>query len=167
MNSPAETRDKTDPLFNPKSFRYNLESLEDYLETGRKVAEDGRLNEAVDLIREAVTRYPDSPTGQYNLGVALFLQVREGRQHPQIWENLAEDEDLQEQALEALSAAIARDPGFIEAYNNLGRLLALRKRYSDAIDVWEKSIAIMPAQPEIVQEIELARTNLAPSKEVV
>src|SRR3954454_297047 len=118
--------DDTGSFKMPEGYRYNLDSLEEYLATGERIANEGRLDEAVDLMREATQRYPESPTGRYNLGVALFLRVREDRAHLDLWEDLAGDEQLVEEAITALEGAIERDGGFVQAYNNLARLYALR-----------------------------------------
>src|SRR5690606_40882671 len=118
-NNAPEVADDT-PL------RYNLDSLDDYIGTTEQIAREGRLDEAVEIMREGVRRYPESPTGRYNLGVALFLRVKKDREHLLLWENLADDEQLAEEAIGALESAIVADPNFVQAYNNLGRLYALK-----------------------------------------
>jgi tetratricopeptide (TPR) repeat protein len=149
------------------SKRYNLDSLEDYLSVSERVAHEGRLDEAVDMLREANKRYPDSPTGRYNLGVALFLRVKQDREHLELWENLADDEQYAEEAIVALEGAIEADPGYIPAYNNLGRLYALRGRKPDAIAVWQKSLQLKPDQPEVVADMEMYRDDLSLTDEEI
>ncbi|MGI8905540.1 MAG: tetratricopeptide repeat protein [Candidatus Sumerlaeaceae bacterium] len=147
----------------PQGYRYNLDSLEEYLATGERIANEGRLDEAVDLMREATQRYPDSPTGRYNLGVALFLRLREDKQHLDLWEDLADDEQLADEAMVSLEAAIERDGGFIQAYNNLARIYALRGRSDDAIRTWERSLSIQPDQPTVQAEMELYLSRMGPT----
>src|SRR5690606_34544947 len=110
--------------------------------------------------REATNRFPDSATGKYNLGVALFLRLREDKAHLELWEDLADDEQLAEEAMIALQGAVESDPNFIAAYNNLARLYALRNRAEDALATWEKSLALNPDQPTVQAEMELYRSKL-------
>lgn len=149
----------------PETYRYNLDSLDDYLATGEQIAKLGRLDEAVDIMREATRRYPESPTGKYNLGVALFLRVREDKAHLELWEDLADDENLADEAIAALQDAVAQDPNFIAAYNNLGRLLALRNRPREAFAAWERSLQLDPSQETVQAEMDLYRSKLSPAKE--
>ncbi len=147
----------------PQGYRFNFDSLEEYLATGEKIANEGRLDEAVQIMREATQRYPESPTGRYNLGVALFLRVREDKEHLDIWEDLAGDEQLADEAMTNLEAAIERDPGFVQAYNNLARIYALRGRSEDAVRTWERSLAIQPVQDTIQAEMELYKSRMGPT----
>jgi tetratricopeptide (TPR) repeat protein len=162
-NDPRSENDTTGGFAVPTSFRYNLDSLEEYLATGERIANEGRLEEAVDLMREATQRYPESPTGRYNLGVALFLRLREGKEHLDIWEDLAGDEQLANEAMASLEGAIERDPGFVQAYNNLAKIYALRNRPEDAIRTWERSLSIQPGQDTIRAEMEMYKERIAPS----
>lgn len=146
-------------------YRYNLDSLDDYISTTEEVAGEGRLDEAVELMREGVQRYPESATGRYNLGVALFLRVKKDRERLELWENLADDEQLAEEAIGALEAAILTDPGFVEAYNNLATLYALMGRKQEALATWEKSLSLEPDQPEVIADLEMYKQGLSPRDE--
>lgn len=147
------------------SLRYNLDSLDEYITVSEQVAKEGRLDEAVDMLREASHRYPESPTGRYNLGVALYLRVRQDREHQHLWEDLADDEQLAEEAIIALEGAVETDPTFVEAYNNLGRLYSLRGRKADALQAWNKSLELRPDQPQVREDIEIYTKAIAPSDE--
>lgn len=160
-----EPIDDNNELADSPDLRYNLDSLDDYISISEKVAREGRYDEAVDVLREANKRYPESPTGRYNLGVALFLRVKQDREHLELWENLADDEQFAEEAMAALEGAVDADPQFYQAYNNLGRLYALRGRKHDAIEAWEKSLAIKSDQPEIAEELKMYRDKIGPSEE--
>lgn len=161
LNENAENED----AFEAPATRYNLDSLDDYISVSEQVAREGRLDEAVDVLREANHRYPDSPTGRYNLGVALFLRVKKDREHLELWENLADDEQYAEEAIAALEGAIDADPGFIAAYNNLGRLYALRGRKPQAVAAWRKSLELNPNQPEVQADLEMYAEDIAPRDE--
>jgi tetratricopeptide (TPR) repeat protein len=161
----SQADDAGEEISGPETYRYNLDSLEEYLATGERVAKEGRLDEAVDVMREAAHRYPESPTGRYNLGVALFLRLREERAHLDLWEDLAGDEQLVEEAIDNLQQAVERDPGFVGAYNNLARLYALRGRAEEAVATWGKSLSIQPEQPEVQAELELYRSKMGPTQQ--
>jgi len=148
-------------------LRYNLDSLDDYISVSENVAREGRLDEAVDVLREANRRYPESPTGRYNLGVALFLRVKQDREHLELWENLADDEQYAEEAIVALEGAIEADPGFIQAYNNLARLYALRGRKAEALRTWRKSLELKPDQPDVRADLEMYSEDLSPSDDEI
>jgi tetratricopeptide (TPR) repeat protein len=161
-NEPVNDQDQ---LADSPDLRYNLDSLDDYISVSETVAREGRYDEAVDVLREANRRYPESPTGRYNLGVALFLRVKQDREHLELWENLADDEQYAEEAMAALEGAVDADPQFYQAYNNLGRLYALRGRKNDAITAWEKSLAIKPDQADVEADMRMYRDKIAPTDE--
>ena len=157
--------DEGEVLDQPASLRYNLDSLDDYLSVGQEVAREGRLDEAIDVMREANSRFPESATGSYNLGVALFLRLKQDKDRLELWENLADDENLVSEAITALEGAVAADPKFVAAYNNLGKLYALRGRSEEAFRAWEKSLEIDENQPEVKADMDLYRNRISPSSD--
>jgi tetratricopeptide (TPR) repeat protein len=142
------------------TYRYNFDTIEEYLSTSEHLARDQRLDEGVDILREAVERYPDSAMAHYNLGVAIFMKLREDLAHLELWENLADDEEFAEECHWAFQAAIERDRGLVPAYKNLGTLLALRGRVRKAIEVWEQALALDPDQPDLAADLEMYRSQL-------
>lgn len=165
--TPSTPDNNDNELIESASLRYNLDSLEDYFATSEQVAHEGRLDEAVDVMREAVQRFPESPTGAYNLGVALFLRVKKDREHQEMWEDLADDEQLAAEAISALESALEADPKFVEAYNNLARLYSLTGRKAEAVACWKKSLEIKPDQPEVKSDLELYINNIGPDEHVL
>lgn len=147
------------------AYRYNFDSLDEYLETGEKLGQEGRLAEGADVLREATNRYPESATAFYDLGVALFLQLREEHAHLELWEDLAENENVAEECVYALESAVERDPNLTEAFTNLGSILALRGRRDEAIAAWERSLVLNPNQPDVSEELELYRQKLSAAPE--
>lgn len=164
-NTPENRANEENETPDSQPLRYNLDSLDDYISTSEQVAKEGRFDEAIDVMREANHRYPESPTGRYNLGVALFLRVKQDREHLELWENLADDEQLAEEAIDALERAIEADPNFVQAYNNLARLYALRGRKVEAVQTWEKSLKFNPDQPDIRADMEMYRDGISPRDE--
>lgn len=147
------------------TMRYNFDNLDDYLATAEKVGSEGRLAEAIDILREAGERYPDSAIAQFNLGTALLLAVKEDKAHNELWESLSDEEDLLQQAIVAFQNAIDRDSHLLPAYNNLARALALHGRTDDAILVWERSLQLNPDQPDARADYDMLRTQLSASPE--
>jgi len=145
------------------TMRYNFDNLDEYLTTAEKVGSAGRLAEAIDILREAGERYPDSAIAQFNLGTALLLAVKEDKAHNELWESLSDEEDLLQQAIVAFQNAIDRDPHLLPAYNNLARALALHGRTDDALLVWERSLQLNPDQPDARSDYEMLRTQLSAS----
>lgn len=140
--------------------RYNFDTIEEYISTAEKVAQEGRVDEGIDILREATEKYPESAKAQYDLGVAIFMKLRDDLSHLQLWENLADDEELAEECHFAFQSAIERDPKMAAAYANLGTLLALRGRVRKAIEAWEKSLELDPDQPELAGDLQMYRSQL-------
>ncbi len=149
--------------FSIMTYRYNFDTLDEYLTTGEQMAADGRHEESVAILREASDRYGDNANAQYNLGTALLLAVREDLARNELWESLSDEEDLLEQAIVAFQNAIDRDPQMLPAYNNLARALSLHGRKDDALLVWERSLQINPDQEDAKADYEMLRTQLAGS----
>ncbi len=143
------------------TLRYNFDSLDEYLITGEKMASEGRLEDAVGILREAVERYPDDATAHYDLGTALLLAFRDDVSRNELWESLSDEEDLLEQAILEFQNAIDRDPYFLSAYNNLARGLAIHGRRDDALLVWERSLQLNPDQEDARADYEMLRTQLS------
>ncbi len=143
----------------PVSFRYNFDTLDDYIATSEKIGQDGRLEEAVDVMREAARRFPESARAQHGLGLALLLALKADLSVRELWEYLADEEELAEEAHSAFQGAIERDPGYFDAYASLGTLLALRGRPAKAAEVWEKSLSLNPDQPDVKASLEELRSG--------
>ena len=140
--------------------RYNFDTIEEYISTAERLAEEGRVDEAVDILREATDKYPQNAHAYYDLGVTIFMKLREDLAHLELWENLADDEELAEECHFAFQSAIQRDPTMVAAYTNLGTLLALRGRVRKAIESWEKSLELNPNQPELAADVAMYRSQL-------
>ncbi|AXA35442.1 MAG: tetratricopeptide repeat protein [Candidatus Hydrogenedentota bacterium] len=140
--------------------QWKFATVEEYLEAGEARATAEELEQAVEILREAANRWPDNPQVHYELGVCIFMLLESRLAHLDLWENLAEDEALAEEAVSAFETAIALDPQMAEAYTNLGNLLALRGRVRKAIQLWEKSLELNPDQPAVRDNLTLYRAQL-------
>ena len=53
-----------------------------------------------------------------------------------------------------LREAIAVDPGYVKAYNNLGFALLGRGDRRGAARAWRQSLALQPGQPRIARQLD-------------
>lgn len=139
---------------NSKQWRYPFTRVEEYLEAAENAGDEKQLEQALDILREAVERFPDSGEAHYDLGVALFMLLESRLAHLDLWENLAEDEELAEETIAAFEAAIERKPDFAPAYTNLANMLALRGNARKAVALWQRSLELDPDQPEVKDNLE-------------
>ena len=93
----------------------------------RTLADAGRLDEAIDLARAAVAAAPAHPGLHYTLG--LMLDQRGGT-------------DDRAHAIAAYAEATRLEPGFREAWNNLGLALETAQRPAEAGAAYRRAIAI-------------------------
>lgn len=145
--------------------RYNFDSLEEYLATSAKIADEGRNSEAIAIMREADRAFPKSALVHYNLGVAIFMTLREDLSHLEVWEDLADQEELAEECLLQFQTAIELDPQMAPAYANLGMVLALRGRNKDAMNALKRALELDPELPGVQEELDIVREELEPVDE--
>ncbi|HEY0787196.1 MAG TPA: tetratricopeptide repeat protein, partial [Thermoanaerobaculia bacterium] len=104
--------------------------------------EKGNGARAVNILMRGRQLFPDSPEIAANLGSALAAEMR-------YTEGVAE-----------LERALAMQPSSTLVLNNLGLVHVRRKDYARALDYWNRSLAIDPAQPKIRAGVEAVRTRL-------
>lgn len=139
----------------------SFSTLEDYLEQAEHAADRAELERAIEILRRATRLYPDSAEAAFDLGVALFMKLEAKLAHLDLWENLAEDEDLVEECVRAFETAIECNPQFAPAYTNLGNLAALRGDRQRAVELWSRSLQLDPNQPEVADNLERYRQMLS------
>ncbi len=133
-----------------------------YNNLGAIYMEQGRFNEAVETFRAAV-KYKDNIAGHVNLGDAYLRQGRPeeamnqylyalevGKGNPKIHTvhyrlgRLYEGPGNLENAADQYATAIRLNPGYAEAYNNLGVVLGKQGRIGDACDAIKKAVDLRP-----------------------
>jgi len=139
----------------PVAFRFPYTTVEEYLQAAETAADEQQLEHSIEILREAVQRFPDSAEAHYDLGVALFMLLEARLSHMEYWENLAEQEELAEECVAAFETAIELRPDFAPAYTNLGDLLALRGKRRRAIELWRRSLELDPNQPGVVENLKI------------
>jgi tetratricopeptide (TPR) repeat protein len=137
-----------------QTYRYNLDSLRDYIDFGEKLVCNGRILEGADVLHEATVRYEADAELFLDLGVTYFMALREHQAHRGLWEDPADEEDLADNCIAALEEAIALDSGLTPAYNLLGRIFAIRGRHDEALQLWQTSLAIDRNQPQLREEMD-------------
>jgi Tfp pilus assembly protein PilF len=97
---------------------------------------------AINVLMRGRQLFPDSAPIAANLGSALAAEMR-------YTDGLAE-----------LERALAMQPSSTLVLNNLGLIHLRRKDYARALDYWNRSLAIDPAQPRIRAGVEALTTRL-------
>jgi Flp pilus assembly protein TadD len=129
------------------------ENVEVLIELASLYGEQNQLRRAVELLNRAIILGPENATAQYDLGVCYLEVLKGDMEISEIWEDKADDEEFFELATVAFQRAIEIDPDFVEAYNNLGTLYALRGWNDQAREQWEQSLALDPDQPRIRENL--------------
>lgn len=104
--------------------------------------EKGNGARAINILMRGRQLFPNSAEIAANLGSALASQMRYS-------EGTAE-----------LERALSIQPSSTLVLNNLGLVHVRRKDYARALDYWNRSLAIDPAQPKIRAGVEAVRTRL-------
>ena len=68
--------------------------------------------------------------------------------------------DKTDAAVEQYRAAVALQPGYVVALNNLGEALERRKQYAEALDVYEKALSFEPGNDIAGDRARFLRTRL-------
>jgi tetratricopeptide (TPR) repeat protein len=98
---------------------------------GASLRSQGRIAEAVDAQRHAVTLAPWDAVGHYVLGESLMAMKEPA------------------QAAESYHCARSIKPDFVDAHFKLGNALAMQDRYSEAIDAYRSVLTIRPDFAEV------------------
>jgi predicted O-linked N-acetylglucosamine transferase (SPINDLY family) len=109
---------------------------------GVLLADEGDVTAARDAYLHAIERSPRLFQARVNLGL-MFERLGQFDEAVTQW-RLVEDEARADEA-----DADARTT-LIAAFNNLGRLLEIRKQYSSALLALDKSLSLNPAQPDAI-----------------
>ncbi len=142
----------------------------------------GRLEEAVSLIREALASMPDFPGAWNNLGNVLLLAGR-GTEAAQAYERAVQFASGVKNGAEAVRAlnnlgvlhrklhqidrselvlreAVQRDPAFADAWYNLSITLIEMGRIPEGLVAHSKAVALWPEEAQSRQEVIRALTRL-------
>lgn len=134
-----------------------------------------RPGDAERIAGEVLKRDPRHSGALYVLGCALLMQGRakdaiepletaaRGRHDPQIDTQLAlalRQAGRDEDAVARLQRTIKRNPTFMPASHELGRLLVALERYDEAIEALNQAIALAPMMPQLSIQLGYALLSL-------
>ncbi len=112
-------------------------------------AQQGKFPEAVNLLRRAIDRNPNSAGAHNDLGMTLNLAERH------------------REAVAPLERAIALAPGHAVAHNNLGIALAASGRHRAAVTCFERAVALMPDYVEALSNLGSALQVLGRNEDAI
>lgn len=136
-----------------KGLEADPENVELIIELASHYGEENRIPEAVDLLNQAIDIDPENATAHYDLGVCYLKVLKSDLEVSEMWEDKADDEEFFELAIVAFQRTIEIDTEFVEAYNNLGTLYALRGWSDQAREQWDISLRIDPAQEKVRENL--------------
>jgi len=111
--------------------------------------QQGRYDDAIDMIRAALGKNPQSAAAHLNLANAL---QRAGRP---------------EEAVRGCEKALAINPEFVEAHNNLGSALIDLGRLEEAVSHFQRALEIKPDLPEAHNNLGSALTALGRNEQAI
>ncbi|UCE17303.1 MAG: tetratricopeptide repeat protein [Gemmatimonadota bacterium] len=136
-----------------KRLEAEPENVDVMVELASLYGERNEIRKAVDLLEQILGIDPENTTAHYNLGVCYFKVLKSDLEVSEIWEDKADDEEFFELAIVAFQRALELDSEFVEAYNNLGTLYALRGWNEEAKEQWKRSLELNSNQPEIRENL--------------
>ncbi len=148
------------------------EQSEIYLEIGKKLASEEKIDDALRALRKVVQAKPDHAEALYEIGV---LHVRRGvpraaievlekakaagmrtvRLHLLLADVLGREERFGE-ALEEIDSAIALKPTVSDTHYRRGVLLDRIERHEEAIDAFEEAVRLSPGEIRYHQSLGFA-----------
>lgn len=105
----------------------------------------GQTNEAEALFRRYVEAFPNDSQGWVNLSLPYIAEVRA----------VTNDIHSATEAESALRTALRLEPASAPAYKALGRLLAATGRKNEALNAFQRSLALNYEQADVRQQVEL------------
>ncbi|MFZ4506479.1 MAG: tetratricopeptide repeat protein [Fimbriimonas sp.] len=108
------------------SARPSLAQVPEWLATGRRQLQQGKLNEAERTLRAVIDVAPRTADALQLLGIVMFQRERPT------------------QGIEFLKKAVAAEPNHVEALTNLGAGLQMLKRHEEALECFAKSCELEP-----------------------
>lgn len=156
-------------LFYRSTLKYQKRNSRVYLNLGNSYVERGDLKMAEKEYRKALEINPEYAAAYGNLG-SIYLRMDKRKEagkmlkkalqirpfYPEAHYNLGllyyRDGNYRK-AEESLITATQQMPQFYQAWNSLGQLYIKRKEQDKAIECFNKSLNILPIQPEVKQTL--------------
>lgn len=127
---------------------------------GTGLVREGRMDEAIDELREAIKIQPEYGAAHNNLGVALVqtdhldegtrhlriaakLGMKTARVHQHIAEELVQKGEMDE-AAEQCRLALKQDPDFGQAHFTLGMILGMKNKHKESLSHFKTAAKLAP-----------------------
>ena len=127
----------------------NKPAINPQADVGLQLARQGRMDEAIVALKQAVAAQLDHADAHYNLGVIYQGQG-----------NL-------DQAAGCYAQALAAKPDYFQAHNNLGFVLAGLGRFDEAVSTYHKALAINGQSPDVHNNLGLALQEMGHTQQAV
>ena len=109
---------------------------------GVALKNQGKLEEAIEAFKNAISTKPDNIDAYYNMGNALKNQGK------------------LEEAIEAYKRVLSIQPDYAEAYNNMGVVLRDQGKLEEAMKAYNKALVIKPKYAEVFNNMGVALKNI-------
>ena len=109
--------------------------------------------EALQLYDSVLELDSDSPQAYLGKGLCWAMALIDNVPAREIWDLEIDEEEMVENAMEFLEQAAELDPELTEAYNVMGRLLAITSQDEEAVDMFRQSLQVDPTQLEVVEDL--------------
>lgn len=133
--------------------------LDVLINEGEALIEEGEYDEALNLFREALERFPESPLAAYHVGQTTLMMFSDGIGADTVWQDDDELAGYFDESLSAFETALGLDENYYPALNSLGALQMLVDNPKAAIEAWERSLDIDDDQEDIIAALEEARAQ--------
>jgi Flp pilus assembly protein TadD len=145
------------------------QSVEELMQTGQAMIQNGAYSEAVTAFRKVVNREPDNFEAQFNLGFAYLGWGRYSNavtelkktlglnsRNAEVWSNLAiayENLGNNSEAAGSLQKAVDLDPTNIVARMNLGAIYANANQFAKAAAIFKQVVSIEGTHQEALMNL--------------
>jgi tetratricopeptide (TPR) repeat protein len=159
------------------------DEIRSYNQQGIALVQQGRLEEAAECFRHALTLDPAAPAAHNNLGNILWMQgriadavpcyraaLKLAPTDPRTWNNLGNSLRQLGEVDEAVACgrrALALDPNYAEAHSNLGIALEARAELDEALTHCRQAVRLRPNFPEAHNNLGLVLRRLSRVDEAI
>jgi len=133
--------------------------LEELIDEGEALIEEGKYEDALNLFREAQERYNESAEAACHVGYAATLIFSAAVVTSASWEDDDELANLFEEAINSFDTSLSLDPEYYPALNGLGSLHMAAGNVESAIECWQASLDADSDQEDIVEQLDEARAQ--------
>lgn len=143
--------------------KQNKEKAREYGYEAIKLLDNGQYDEAIELLEQAQKMDEDDPVYTYEIAYAYYAQKQYKKaagtlegiidhkkandQYYQLLGNAYDNMKKPDEAMEIYAKGLKRFPGSGKLYLESGIVEYYRKKYNEAIELWEKGVQVDPKFP--------------------